>query len=212
MTKPLLITDCDEVLLHMVTHFAQWVDEAHDLRFNLYTDSFQGALSDNAGDPVPEDRIWTLLNGFFRTEMDRQNIVPGAAEALAAIGEQADIVILTNIDDEHAAGRVEQLGRFDIRHEVLCNRGGKGPAVRELIDRMRPSAAVFVDDLAVHHESVGSHAPEVWRLHMIAEPKLAQSVPPAPFAHARIDSWDEATDWISERFARGAASTEGNSL
>src|SRR5690606_10708698 len=31
--KPLLITDCDEVLLHMVRHFGVWLDEAHDIEF-----------------------------------------------------------------------------------------------------------------------------------------------------------------------------------
>ena len=31
--KPLLITDCDEVLLHMVRHFGSWLDEAHDIEF-----------------------------------------------------------------------------------------------------------------------------------------------------------------------------------
>ena len=29
MSRPLLISDCDEVLLHMVAHFADWLDEAH---------------------------------------------------------------------------------------------------------------------------------------------------------------------------------------
>ena len=29
MSRPLLITDCDEVLLHMVSHFEEWVAEAH---------------------------------------------------------------------------------------------------------------------------------------------------------------------------------------
>ena len=27
MSRPLLITDCDEVLLHMVSHFADWLDD-----------------------------------------------------------------------------------------------------------------------------------------------------------------------------------------
>lgn len=62
--------------------------------------------------------------------------------------------------------------------------------------------AVFVDDLAVHHESVAKHAPDVFRLHMVAEPSLAPKVPPAPHAHARIDDWREAERWILERFAR----------
>src|SRR3954468_7895631 len=127
--------------------------------------------------------------------MHRQNLVPGAAEALAEIGAVADIVILSNIGDEYEAGRVEQLGRFDIRHRVLCNRGGKGRPMVELIEEMRPSAALVVADLAVHHESVAKHAPGVWRLHMIAEPRLAAHTPPAPHAHARIDDSGEATPW-----------------
>jgi hypothetical protein len=205
MSRPLLITDCDEVLLHMVSHFADWAGEAHGLTFNLGAEGFRDALKDRDGAPVPEARIWPLLDGFFKTEMHRQNIVPGALEALRTIGEEADIVILTNIGDEHEAGRVEQLARFDIRHRVLCNRGGKGRPVTELLAEMKPSVALFVDDLAVHHESVAKHAPQVWRLHMIAEPKLAAHMPAAPHAHARIDHWDEAVPWIRARFAEGPA-------
>ena len=197
--RPLLVTDCDEVLLHMVTHFAEWLDETHGYSFDLTAPGFRDALKDSQGRPVEPERVWPLLDSFFGTEMHRQNIVPGAAEALARIGEVADVVILTNIGDDYQAGRVEQLGRFDIRHRVMCNRGGKGQPVLELIEEMKPSATVFVDDLAVHHESVAKHAPDVWRLHMIAEPRLAARTPPAEHAHARIDAWDEALPWILER-------------
>lgn len=206
MSRPLLITDCDEVLLHMLVHFAEWLGEAHGYDFRLESERFSEAIRDRAtGAPVPADRIWPLLDGFFLGEMHRQKLVPGAIETLQALGEEADIVILTNIGDEHQAGRIEQLARFDIRHRVLCNRGGKGRPVAELIAQMRPSAAVFVDDLAVHHESVATHAPGVWRLHMIAEPQVAKHIAPAPHAHARIDAWSEAVDWIRARFAQGAA-------
>jgi hypothetical protein len=202
--RPLLVTDCDEVLLHMVSHFAEWVDEAHGLTFNLSAPGFRDAIRDTSGQLVGEERVWPLLDGFFETEMHRQNIVPGAAEALRAIGEEADIVILTNIGDDYQAGRVEQLGRFEIHHRVLCNRGGKGPPLAELIEEMQPSVTVFVDDLAVHHHSVAKHAPDVWRLHMIAEPRLAAHTPSSPHAHARIDDWGQATTWIRARFAAGA--------
>lgn len=206
MSRPLLITDCDEVLLHMLRHFAAWVDEAHDLHFALDAPGFREAMKHKAsGAPVAEERIWPLLDGFFDSEMHRQNLVPGAAEALAVIADHADIVILTNVGDEYEEARVEQLGAFGIRHRVLCNRGGKGRPVRDLLEEFRPTAAVFVDDLAIHHESVAKHAADVWRLHMIAEPRVALHMPPAPHAHVRIDEWSAARDWILDRFGEGPA-------
>jgi hypothetical protein len=202
--RPLLISDCDEVILHFASHFAEWVDEAADLSFALDAPGFAGALRSRDGRIVPEERVWPLLDMFFEREMHRQNVVPGAVEALAEIGRHADIVILTNIGDDYQANRVAQLEAFDIRHRVLCNRGGKGRPVLELIEEMQPRATVFVDDLSVHHESVAKHAPDVWRLHMIAEPRLAAHTPAAPHAHARIDDWGEALPWILERFATEA--------
>lgn len=206
MSRPLLISDCDEVLLHMLRHFSEWIGERHGFDFALDQADFRSAIRHReSGELIAEDRIWPMLDGFFDSEMHRQNVVPGAVEALTEIGKIADIVILTNIGDQYQASRVRQLEAFDIRHRVLCNRGGKGRPVVELIEQMRPSVTVFVDDLAIHHASVAEHAPAVWRLHMIAEPSVAGHMPPAPHAHARIDGWDEACGWITERFAAGPA-------
>jgi hypothetical protein len=200
MNRPLLITDCDEVLLHMVSHFDAWLGEAHGIRFAFETGNFGEAMTHSAtGEPVASDQVWPLLDQFFRQEMHRQTIVPGAVEALGRIGEIADIVILTNLGDEAHPWRVDQLARHGIRHEVVCNRGGKGEPVRSIIERHAALAAVFVDDLPVHHASVARHAPAVHRLHMVAEPRLAPAVPTAEHAHARIDDWPTATNWIWER-------------
>lgn len=201
MKRPLLITDCDEVLLHMVSHFDAWLGEAHGIRFAFETGSFGEAMTEVAtGTLVERERVWPLLDQFFRGEMHRQTIVPGAIEALGRIGEVADIVILTNLGDEAHPWRVEQLARHGISHEVVCNQGGKGVPARAIIERYGAGATVFVDDLPVHHASVAKHAPEVHRLHMVAEPRLAPAVPPAEHAHARIDDWPTATGWILGRF------------
>jgi len=205
MNRPLLITDCDEVLLHMVSHFAAWLDEAHEIHFALDRHDFVGALTARAdGAPVPAERVWPLLDGFFDTEMHRQTLVPHAGEALAAIGAVADIVVLTNLGDHRQPGRVAQLDAHGIRHRVVCNQGGKGRPVAKLIEEFAPSTAVFVDDLAQHHESVAKHAPDVWRLHMVAEPLMAPHIAPAPHAHARIDDWATAERWVLDRFAMRA--------
>ncbi|MEO7241240.1 MAG: HAD family hydrolase [Sphingomicrobium sp.] len=202
MSRPLLITDCDEVLLHMVGHFADWLGGEHAIDFDLESGSFGDALTDRrTGETIEPARVWPLLDAFFRSEMHRQTLVPGALEALGRIGERADIVILTNLSDEAHPWRVEQLASHGIRHEVVCNSGGKGIPARHIAERHQASRTVFVDDLAVHHASVAKHAPEVARLHMIAEPRIARVTPPAPEADARIDDWPTACQWILDRFA-----------
>jgi hypothetical protein len=37
---------------------------------------------------------------------------------------------------------------------------------------------------------------------------MAPNVPPAPFAHARIDDWADAQDWIAARFAANQPAEE----
>lgn len=204
MRRPLLITDCDEVLLHMVAHFADWLRDEHQVHFDLESGRFADALSDLAtGEQLAQDRVWPLLNAFFRNEMHRQTLVPGALESLGRIGEIADIVILTNLIDEAHPWRVDQLASHGIRHEVVCNQGPKGTRVRDIIDRYGADTVAFVDDLTEHHASVAEHAPEVWRLQLIAEPRLAPVVPPAEHADARIDDWPSACEWILERLQEG---------
>ncbi|HEU0066281.1 MAG TPA: HAD family hydrolase [Sphingomonas sp.] len=202
--KPLLITDCDEVLLHMVRHFATWLDEAHQIDFSIGHGEWSDRMKRRDGGPaLTTEEMWGMLGGFFPAEMARQTLVPHAREALTELARVADIVVLTNLLDECQQPRIEQLAAFGIHHRVRCNHGGKGRPVAELVAEYGASVAVFVDDLAVHHESVARHAPGVHRLHMVSEPGLAPSVPPAPFAHARIDDWREAERWIAARFAAG---------
>jgi len=204
MSRPLLICDCDEVLLHMVRHFGAWVGEAHDIEFTLNGSDFTQAMRRRADNSTLErEEMWGLIQGFFPAEMARQTLVPHARESLLALSEQADIVILTNLADECRLPRIEQLAAFGIDHRVECNQGGKGEPVARLAAEHGASVTVFVDDLAVHHDSVARHAPQVHRLHMISEPDLARHMPPAPAAHARIDDWPAARDWIAARFAAG---------
>lgn len=199
MNRPLLITDCDEVLLHMVSHFKDWLNEVHDCEFAIER-AFAEPLK-RAGVPLGRDEIWPLLEGFFETEMDRQTLVPGARAALDRLGEKADIVVLTNLGHQFNEARSVQLAGHGIRHRVETNQGGKGDPVARLVAEFEPTVTVFVDDLGQHHESVARAAPDVWRLHMIAEPIMAKVTPPAAAAHARIDDWADAVRWIEARFA-----------
>jgi len=206
MTRPLVITDCDEVLLHMVVPFAQWCDAEHGVLFRMEDASFANALKrKECGTPLEASEVWPLLDGFFRAEMGRQYPIPGALAAMAAIAEQADIVVLTNVGPEHQQGRIDQLAAHGFHAPVIGSRGGKGEPVRHLVEEYRPSIALFIDDLANHHHSVAIEAPDVWRLHLVGEPAIAGKIAPARHAHARIDEWAAARDWILARLAENVA-------
>jgi hypothetical protein len=204
MTRPLIITDCDEVLMHMVVPFAQWVDEAHGVEFRMEDASFAGALKrKSCGTPLEALEVWPLLDSFFRHEMPRQQPIAGAIEAMQALAAIADIVILTNVGPEHQERRAEQLAAVGLTAPVIGSRGGKGEPVAALLADYAPSIALFIDDLPQHHASVAEHAPDVWRLHMVGEPAIADKIEPARHAHARIDDWTAAHDWIAQRLTAG---------
>ncbi|WP_085808695.1 hypothetical protein [Sphingomonas sp. TZW2008] len=204
MTRPLLISDCDEVLVHMVRHFGDWLGEAHDIDFTPSSWELGKNMRRRNGGGVPSrEEMMGFLDGFFPHEMHRQTLVPHARDALARIAEVADIVILTNLQDQCRSHRVDQLAAFGIAHRVECNQGPKGGPVASLVAEHGNPVTVFIDDLPMHHQSVAEHAPQVHRLHMVSEPALAPGVPPAPAAHARIDHWPEALAWVLDRFAAG---------
>jgi hypothetical protein len=201
MNRPLLICDCDEVLLHMVRHFGVWLREHHDIAFDASEGNFAMTRADGSALPGPE--MWALLDGFFPAEMSRQTLVPHAREALAEIARTADIVILTNLGDHCRDARIAQLAEHGIAHRVETNQGGKGTPVARLVAEYAPSVTVFVDDLATHHKSVAEHVPGVHRLHMVSEPDLAPKITTSRHANARIDDWRDAAVWIADRFAAG---------
>ena len=207
MSRPLLISDCDEVLLHMVVPFAEWLDEIHAIHFDVdslfdektggYLNAMRHKLS---GDPVEQEKIWPFLKGFFETEMHRQQPITGAVDAINALSEYADIVVLTNLTDDVRDARAAQLRAIGIDVPVYTNQGGKGELLEQIVAEYNPSVTVFVDDLPQQHTSVANQMPDVFRLHMIGEPRIARQPQKNGIAHARIDYWPDATQWIMQRF------------
>lgn len=200
MSRPLVISDCDEVLLYMVAPFKAWLEEGQGVTFNMVGSDFGEAMRwQESGAVVEPAEVWGFLRGFFDSEMHRQGPIPGAVAGIDALAEHADVVILTNLTDRHREMRAEQLAGHGIYARVFTNQGPKGPALKAIMDEYAPSRAVFIDDLAQHHKSALEHVPGISRLHLCGEPMLAGRIAcahQAGDAHARIDSWDEALPWL----------------
>jgi FMN phosphatase YigB (HAD superfamily) len=202
MTRPLVVTDCDEVLLHMVRHFRDWMAEQHGVEFSLSGNPFaEDMVLPGRTEPLSYAEKWQFLDAFFDGEFGRQTAIDGAVHAVAELRREADVVVLTNLQDRYHAARTEQLRGHEIEVPVYTNQGPKGDALRRIVAEYAPSRAVFVDDLAHHHASAAETLPEVARLHFCGEPAIARHIPcavAAGHAHARIDTWDEALPWLLE--------------
>ena len=200
MARPLIISDCDEVLLHMIVPFRDWLGETQGVTFTMNGNDFSQSMHYAAsGESVPGPAMWSLLGRFFDTEMPRQSPIAGAVEAIHTLSAHADIVILTNLEDHRQAARTAQLAGHGLSLKVYTNQGPKGPAIRAILDEYRPSRAVFIDDLAQHHGSASEVTPDITRLHLCGEPLLAPHIHCAftlGHAHARIDDWASALPWL----------------
>jgi hypothetical protein len=192
MSRPLIISDCDGVLLNFCDAFIAYLDAEHDLVLKLESFALSGNIRDKAGELVAPARFPALLDGFFTTHMATQTPIDGAVHALSTLAKDCDVVILTNIGDNHAIARTRELAEVGMPYRVIGNHGPKGEPIRALLEEFQPSAAVFIDDLPPHHSSAKTVVPHVHRLHMVAEAPLRQLIPAAPDAHARIDEWPAA--------------------
>ena len=204
MSRPLIISDCDEVLLYMVSPFRDLLSETQGVEFRMEGNDFATALRwQESGEILAPEEIWKKLGGFFDTEMHRQTPIPGAIEGIAALREHADVVILTNLVDKRQEMRKAQLLEHGLDARVFTNQGPKGPALQAILEEYAPSKAIFIDDLAQHHrsarETLGEVGANITTLHLCGEPLLAPHIDCAHssgHADARIDSWDEALPWL----------------
>ena len=192
--RPLLILDCDEVILEFAGPLARWLRRAHNIDLQFKSFALVGNMHHmDSGAPVEPTEFAPLLDGFFQHGQHLQAPAEGAIEALAALQQDADLVVLTNIPAAWRSIRLDILKGLGLDVPVHANDGPKGRMVKALAEGRR---AVFVDDLPPHHTSAAKHAPNVGRLHMVADATLRPLIPAAPDAHARIDRWDEAHHWI----------------
>lgn len=197
--RPILITDCDEVLVYFVRPFMDWLEEQG---YRLSLDSFR--LAGNVrridtGEPADQATVSRMVDQFFEDRVEACPLVEDAAETLREIATVADIIILTNVPAAQRERRQAALTRLGLPYPVIANAGLKGERVKTLAASAGP--CLFIDDIPHHHSSVASVAPHVQRLHFVADPRLQTLIPAAEDAHHRIDSWAQVLPVALQTFA-----------
>ena len=195
--RPLIISDADEVLLTFVEALERFFQSRGNY---LKTDSFR--ITGNVHRQDDDSRlsgkeVKAELDAFFSEGMHLQSVVDGAVDALAALSIRATVLVLTNVPLAQRSDRQERLASFGIDYPVIANSGMKGPAVAVLAAQV-DAPVFFLDDLPPNLTSVKDAAPDVHRLHFMADDRLRKMVPQADFATAFFDNWREIHDHIAE--------------
>jgi len=192
--RPLLIVDADEVLLR----FADGFDRFLRLR-GLYLDFVSYRLHGNVrriDDEIAAlDIEVTALLEEFRADLHTLEAAEDAVAVMQAIRPLLDVVVLSNVVPAQAPARRRNLDALGLDFPLLVNSGSKGAAVKVLAQRAgRP--VFFMDDIGQHHASVAELAPDVRRIHFVADDRLKPLMPTSPQAHHRAHTWRDAEAFI----------------
>lgn len=200
--RPIIITDADEVLFN----FMEGLEIFLELE-GMYFDWTSFALTGNIRhkldqEPVEAKMIPKLLDLFFAEHCHTLPAVSGAAEHLEKLSQDAQIIVLSNISPKYAHKRREGLQKNNMDFPLIANIGPKGNVVQYLTENLK-CPAFFIDDIPTNHHSVSEHANDVYRLHYIADQRLAKLLGPAEHSHARLDSWPELHTHIQSIIDKG---------
>jgi hypothetical protein len=193
--RPLIVSDADEVLLQFLVGLERYL-ETQGLWLDLTSFALTGNIKRrDTNEPVPPSEMPALMDGFFVNSTHELDVVPGAAEALAALSERAQVVILSNVPLEQKAKREACLSAHGIAYPVIANKGLKGGAVRRLAGLVE-APVIFLDDIPHNLSSVAkAHAP-TRLIHFIADPRLSKLLGPAKDSHFHTTEWSKARSFI----------------
>lgn len=185
---PLLIVDVDEVLAHFMAGFERYAArDGFEMRIDRFA-LFQNLYRPGATECIDLETGKALFDRFFLDGADDLDPVEGAADALATLSSDADVVILTNAPAHALESRTGWLSKHGFDYPMILNAGLKGPAIAQIAGRTS-GAAAFIDDLLPNLDSSEKDAPAVKRFQIIADERLRPFAPTAPDRHDLHEAW-----------------------
>ena len=187
-SKPLVICDVDEVVLHFIEGFERYLG-----RNDLWLDPASFALNGNvkykeSGKSVGNEELRQHFADFFDQEAHRLDAIEGAARALASLAGDTNVLMLTNLPEQYRPARIANLDDHGMPYPVIANQGPKGPAVKT-ISQGHQQPIVFVDDIPNYLRSVGDYCPDVHLVHFMQDERFGRHVPPLDYVSLRADNW-----------------------
>lgn len=196
--RPLIISDADEVIVHFARPLQDFLARK-DMLFEIRDYRLFGNVRHRADGRVVEyDHLMELIEAFFEAEVENLPPVEGSVQALTRLAERAQVVVLTNLPVLYRERRIKAFLGHGLDAPVLANTGLKGASVKALAAKVE-APVVFIDDIPQHIRSVAEAVPDSFRVHFIADERLARVQARAEDCHHRCDRWPTTREAV-ERF------------
>jgi len=194
--RPLLVLDVDDVVLEFIRPFPRYLQqEGYRLTlgdFRLHGNVFHV----ETGAEAERERVAELLASFFDNQSDWQTLADGAADAIATIARDAEVVLLTAMPHRHRDVRRRHLDALGLPYPLLTTEMAKGPAILRLRGATERPVA-FVDDMPHNLTSARDAVPDAHLFHLMAENALRALIPPPPDGITIVDDWHDARPRIA---------------
>jgi hypothetical protein len=194
--KPLIVCDVDEVVVHFIKAFEQWLDE-HGCWLDPASFALNGNVkrrSDNM--PIPVEELQTHFGGFLGQRTATFEEIANASRSLKHLSGVADVIMLTNMPQEYYDDRMLNLSALDMNYPVVVNTGHKGPAMIE-ITAASAAPVIFIDDTPSNITSVREAVPDVHVVHFMQDERFGRHCLPIDGISLRSDNWNETADHIA---------------
>lgn len=195
-SRPLVICDVDEVIVHFTRDFEDFLAERNYLLETTDLRNLQTAVRPVHGGPKLTDvATIDLVDKFFELRTRTMKPIDRAVEGLRLLSQHADVVMLTNLP--HSAGdhRRENLASLGLPFPVITNSGPKGPAINLMAAKVN-APVVFIDDSPGFIASAYEHAPHVHLVHFVQDASVSKATRSFDFVGLYTHSWDVIVDHV----------------
>ena len=191
--KPLLICDVDEVVLHFVAPFEDFL-KSQNAQLKKKSFKLSGNIIDlPTGHAYSMEESGRLIQDFHNISVDQQEAVEGAVQGLQQLSAIYEIVFLTNVAATLTERRQAHLASIGAPYPVLQNEGSKADMVH-LLSKDLNAPIVFIDDLPPHHHAVKAREPRVNCIHFMADATFRSIVSFDSEIAKKTESWLEIVD------------------
>ena len=201
--KPLVICDVDEVLLHFIEPFEQFL-AAKGYRLHPTSFRLDGNIKhERTGEALPSEKTKDFIFELFLTLSDNQRPVEGALTALNKLSVMCDVVLLTNFPADLIGKRQTRLQELDINLPIQANEGCKGAAINALMEK-RSGPCFFIDDTPRHIRAALDLPTPPYCIHFIADSRFASLASKNPVSGSSMltRDWALTYHYIESQISR----------